>query len=135
PRRRRRCRRTRTARTCPRERDQARRRRVADVVRDLLVRRRGRRTLAGRRRGPARRDRLRRRIVRDPRRARASAGLRMRFVRSVWEFVVGDDWLLALAAVGAVGATYALAHDAVNAWWLLPAVVLVTLYVSVRRGA
>ena len=58
----------------------------------------------------------------------------MRVLRSVWEFVVGDDWVAALAAVAAIAVTYALAHDAVNAWWLLPPAVLATLYVSVRRG-
>ena len=59
----------------------------------------------------------------------------MRLARFLWNFVVGDDWLLALVAIVAVVATYALAHDAVNAWWLLPPIVLATLYVSVRRGA
>jgi len=59
----------------------------------------------------------------------------MRLARSVWDFVVGDDWIVALAAVAAIAATYVLAHDSVNAWWLLPPAVLATLYLSVRRGA
>jgi hypothetical protein len=58
-----------------------------------------------------------------------------RFARFWWDFVIGDDWLVAAACAVAIGATYALAHDSVNAWWLLPPAVFVTLFVSVRRGA
>jgi hypothetical protein len=48
-----------------------------------------------------------------------------------WNFVVGDDWRAALGLAIALGATYALAHEGVNAWWLLPIGVVVVLVASV----
>jgi hypothetical protein len=57
------------------------------------------------------------------------------FGRFWWDFVVGDDWLAAAGVVLAIGATAALAHDGVTAWWLLPLAVLLVLYVSLRRAA
>jgi hypothetical protein len=59
----------------------------------------------------------------------------MRYLRSFalfwWNFVVGDDWRAALGLAIALGATYALAHEGVNAWWLLPIGVVVVLVASV----
>ena len=59
----------------------------------------------------------------------------MRYLRSFalfwWNFVVGDDWRAALGLAVALGATYALAHEGVNAWWLLPVGVVVVLVASV----
>jgi hypothetical protein len=57
-----------------------------------------------------------------------------RFGRFWWEFVIGDDWLVAaLVAVG-IGATAALAAAGVTAWWLLPLAVLLVLWLSLRRA-
>jgi hypothetical protein len=56
------------------------------------------------------------------------------FGRFWWDFVVGDDWLAAVGVAIAIGATAALAHDGVAAWWLLPLAVLLVLYVSLRRA-
>jgi hypothetical protein len=56
------------------------------------------------------------------------------FGRFWWNFVVGDDWLAAVGVAIAIGATAALAHDGVTAWWLLPLAVLLVLYVSLRRA-
>jgi hypothetical protein len=56
------------------------------------------------------------------------------FGRFWWDFVVGDDWLAAVGVAIAIGATAALAHDGVTAWWLLPLAVLLVLYVSLRRA-
>jgi hypothetical protein len=54
------------------------------------------------------------------------------FGRFWWDFVIGDDWrVAALVAVG-LGATAALAAGGVNAWWLLPLVVLLALWLSLR---
>jgi hypothetical protein len=59
----------------------------------------------------------------------------VRYVRAFalfwWNFVVGDDWRAALGLAVALGATYALAHEGVNAWWLLPIGVVVVLVASV----
>ena len=63
----------------------------------------------------------------------------MRYVRSFalfwWTFVVGDDWRAGLGLAVALGATYALAHEGVNAWWLLPIGVVIVLVASVWREA
>jgi hypothetical protein len=56
------------------------------------------------------------------------------FGRFWWDFVIGDDWLVAaLVAVG-IGATAALAAANVAAWWLLPPAVLLVLWISLRRA-
>ena len=55
---------------------------------------------------------------------------RMRFLRFLWDFVVGDDPLVAAGVVLAVAIT-----ALVEVWWLLPFAVLVLLYVSLRRAS
>lgn len=56
------------------------------------------------------------------------------FGRFWWEFVIGDDWLVAALVVVAIGATAALAAANVAAWWLLPLAVLAVLWLSLRRA-
>jgi hypothetical protein len=56
------------------------------------------------------------------------------FGRFWWDFVIGDDWLVAVLIAVAIGATAALAHSGVTAWWLLPLAVLVVLWLSLRRA-
>ena len=52
-----------------------------------------------------------------------------------YDFVVGDDWVVAAGVVAALAVTYVLAHGAkVSAWWLVPAVVVVLLPVSLWRA-
>jgi hypothetical protein len=58
----------------------------------------------------------------------------LRFCRFWYDFIVGDDWSVAVTVVVAVGATYALAHAGAIAWWILPASVAGTLSVSVLRA-
>jgi hypothetical protein len=57
----------------------------------------------------------------------------MRFLRSFalfwWDFVVGDDWVLAAGVVAGLALTGLL-----GAWWALPPVVAVTLGWSLRRA-
>ena len=55
------------------------------------------------------------------------------FGRFWWSFVVGDDWPVAAAVAAAIGLTALLTHEGVNAWWLLPAAVVVALADSLRR--
>jgi hypothetical protein len=52
-----------------------------------------------------------------------------------WDFVVGDDWRVAVGVVLALGATAAVAAAGVDAWWLPPPAVAALLALSVRRGA
>ena len=56
------------------------------------------------------------------------------FGRFWWDFVIGDDWLVAVLVVVAIGATALLAVADVAAWWLLPLAVLGVLWVSLRRA-
>jgi hypothetical protein len=56
------------------------------------------------------------------------------FGRFWWEFVIGDDWRVAVGIALAIGATAALADESVTAWWLLPPAVVAVLYVSLRRA-
>ncbi len=51
----------------------------------------------------------------------------------VWEFVVGDDWRLALGAVAMLGATALVAAVGLPAWWVGPPATISILYWSVRR--
>ena len=61
----------------------------------------------------------------------------MRYLRSFsrfwWNFIVGDDWPVAAGVAIALGVTYLLARNGVNAWWLLPAAVALVLTESLRR--
>jgi hypothetical protein len=57
-----------------------------------------------------------------------------RFGRFWWDFVVGDDWLVAALVVIAIGATALLATTSVAAWWLLPVAVPLILWLSLRRA-
>ena len=57
-----------------------------------------------------------------------------RFGHFWWDFVVGDDWLVAALVVLAIGATAALATTSMAAWWLLPVAVPLILWLSLRRA-
>lgn len=60
---------------------------------------------------------------------------RLRAFGAFWyDFVVGDDWRIAVAVVVALALTFALSHTAVAAWWLLPAFVVVALPWSLWRA-
>jgi hypothetical protein len=56
------------------------------------------------------------------------------FGRFWWDFVIGDDWRVAVAVGAGIGATAALVAAGVNAWWLMPLVVLLALWLSLRRA-
>lgn len=51
-----------------------------------------------------------------------------------YDFVIGDDWVVAAVVVAGLGATYVLSHSAVNAWWLVPVLILVLLPFSLWRA-
>jgi hypothetical protein len=52
------------------------------------------------------------------------------FGRFIWDFVIGDDWRIALSVAIALLATLVLANHGVAAWWLLPLVVAAVLSAS-----
>jgi hypothetical protein len=56
------------------------------------------------------------------------------FGRFWWDFVIGDDWLVAVLVAVAIGATAGLAAASVAAWWLLPLAVPLVLWLSLRRA-
>jgi uncharacterized membrane protein (UPF0136 family) len=58
-----------------------------------------------------------------------------RFLVYAYDFVVGDDWLLALAVVAGLALASVLAARDVTSWWVLPLVVLVALSVSLARAS
>ena len=59
----------------------------------------------------------------------------MRYIRAFalfwWDFIVGDDYRVALSVVVLLAATAVLSHAGVAAWWLVPVGVVLTLAVSV----
>jgi hypothetical protein len=57
-----------------------------------------------------------------------------RFAQFWWDFVVGDDWLVAVGIVIAFGLTALLAAASVPAWWLLPLAVAAVLWLSLQRA-
>jgi hypothetical protein len=58
-----------------------------------------------------------------------------RVLESVWDFVVGDDWVTAVGVVAALGATALIAGAAASAWWVMPIAVVGLLALSLRRAA
>jgi hypothetical protein len=57
-----------------------------------------------------------------------------RFLHFWYDFVVGDDWTVALGAVLALVVTAVLVACGVPAWWLLPVAVVALLGASLRRA-
>jgi hypothetical protein len=58
-----------------------------------------------------------------------------RVALAVWDFVVGDDSRLALAAVAAIGLTAIACALGLSAWWLAPLVALGALRWSLRAAS
>ncbi len=58
----------------------------------------------------------------------------IRFGQFWYDFIVGDDWTIALAVVLALAVTYALAHGGTKTiWFLLPLVIVLVLAASLWR--
>ena len=55
--------------------------------------------------------------------------------RFLWDFVIGDDWRIAVAVVLALALTAIVAGAGITAWWILPVFVAATLSVSLWRVA
>jgi hypothetical protein len=53
------------------------------------------------------------------------------FLRFLWDFVIGDDWRIALTVSAALVVTLVLSNNSVTCWWLLPLVVAAMLSLSV----
>jgi len=60
---------------------------------------------------------------------------RLRAFGAFWyEFVIGDDWVVAAGVVAGLAGTWGLHAAGVTAWWLLPIVLVVLLPVSLARA-
>jgi apolipoprotein N-acyltransferase len=57
------------------------------------------------------------------------------FGRFWWDFIVGDDWTVAAGVAVTLGAVGVLAHENINAWWLLPLAIALLTAISVWRQA
>lgn len=57
------------------------------------------------------------------------------FLRFWYEFIIGDDWTVAAGVIAALAITSLLSHRSVATWWLMPAVVALLLFTSLRRAA
>jgi len=57
------------------------------------------------------------------------------FLAFWYDFVVGDDWLVAVGVVAGLAVTYALSRTTVPAWWLLPFLLVGLLPLSLWRAA
>ncbi len=55
------------------------------------------------------------------------------FGRFCYDFLIGDDWRLAVGVVVTISGVFVIAHHGVNAWWLLPTAVAVLLLMSVTH--
>jgi hypothetical protein len=58
-----------------------------------------------------------------------------RFAHFWWDFVVGDDWRVAVGIIIAFGLTALLATTSAPAWLVLPLAVAAVLWLSLRRVA
>jgi hypothetical protein len=56
------------------------------------------------------------------------------FLRFWYDFVVGDDWRIALSVAAAIGLTAVLVSWGISAWWLMPIAVIAILLTSLRRA-
>jgi hypothetical protein len=60
---------------------------------------------------------------------------RLRAFGAFWyDFVIGDDWVVAAGVVVGLAGTYGLHEAGVTAWWLLPVVLVVLLPLSLQRA-
>ena len=61
----------------------------------------------------------------------------MRYIRAFgrfwWDFVVGDDWRVAVGLGVSLALVWFLEHEGLNVWWLLPVAVALILAAAVRR--
>lgn len=52
----------------------------------------------------------------------------------IWDFVVGDDWRIAVVVVAALALTAVVAGTSIAAWWILPVAAAAVLGGSVWRA-
>ena len=50
-----------------------------------------------------------------------------------YDFLIGDDWRLAVGVVITISCVFFVAHHGLNGWWLLPLAVALLLVISVTH--
>lgn len=55
------------------------------------------------------------------------------FLRFWYDFIIGDDWVIAVGVVAALGLTALIADRGITAWWVMPVAVVALLTASLRR--
>lgn len=53
--------------------------------------------------------------------------------RFLYNFIVGDDWTVAVVVFAGLAVTAILNANHIVAWWLMPIIAIVMTYVSIRR--
>ena len=53
--------------------------------------------------------------------------------RFLYEFIVGDDWTVAVAVLAGLVVSAVLNANHIVAWWLMPIVAIVMTGISIRR--
>jgi hypothetical protein len=56
------------------------------------------------------------------------------FGRFWYEFIVGDDWAVAVGVVLSLALTALLVRSGIDAWWLMPLAAVGVLALSLRRA-
>jgi hypothetical protein len=56
-------------------------------------------------------------------------------LRFLWDFVVGDDWRVAVGVATAIAVTALVSDARVTAWWILPVAVAALLSASVLSAS
>ena len=60
---------------------------------------------------------------------------RLRAFGAFWyDFVVGDDWRVAVVVIAALAVTFGVSKSSVAAWWIMPVAVAVILPASLWRA-
>jgi apolipoprotein N-acyltransferase len=57
----------------------------------------------------------------------------VQFGKFWYDFIIGDDWRIAVGVVATVAGLFVAAHHGFNWWWLLPFAVALLLVVSVTH--
>ena len=57
------------------------------------------------------------------------------FAKFWYDFIIGDDWRVALGVAVAIATAFVAAHRGADWWWLLPLAVTALLTLSVRHAA
>jgi hypothetical protein len=74
-------------------------------------------------------------VTAEPQLEASAVARRLRAIGAFWyDFVIGDDWVVAAGVVIGLAGTCGLHEAGVTAWWLLPLVLVVLLPVSLQRA-